>query len=145
MTIPWGDVSTAFYTTGIENIDTWVPAPRPVIAATRLLNGLRPLLALPSVQRVLKRLAGALARGPDARRRAASPTWVWGEARNANGTLRTVRIRTANGYSLTVDGSLAVVRFLLNNRPRGGSYTPAMLLGESLVESLPGSGQFQVD
>ena len=27
MSVPWGDVSTAFYTTGIPNIEVFVPAP----------------------------------------------------------------------------------------------------------------------
>jgi len=145
MTIPWGDVSTAFYTTGIENIDTWVPAPRPVIAGARLMNLFRPLLRTAPVQGFLKRLVERWVTGPDDSRRAATPTYVWGEARNSRGEVTTVRVRTANGYSLTVDGALAVVRFLLNNRPQGGSYTPAMLMGEALVESLPGSGQLTVD
>ena len=31
MSVPWGDVSTAFYTTGIPNIEVFVPAPPKMI------------------------------------------------------------------------------------------------------------------
>ena len=33
MSVPWGDVSTAFYTTGIPNIEVFVPAfPKMILA-----------------------------------------------------------------------------------------------------------------
>lgn len=144
MAIPWGDVSTAYYTTGIANIDTWIPLPKSAIYGAKMMNLGKSVFALAFVQNFLKRQIDQRVKGPDLATRAAQPTYVWGEARNAAGVTRTVRIRTNNVYSLTVDGALAVVTWLLNNHPPGGSYTPAMLMGPELVESLPGSGTFQV-
>lgn len=144
MTIPWGDVSTAFYTTGIPNIDTWFPIKKSMARGARLMNLLRPLMATAWVQNRLKNLAARYVKGPDATTRARLPTYVWGEARNAAGVSKTVRIKTANGYTVTVDGALAIVSYLLANKPAGGSYTPAMLLGAELVEKLPGSGKFDI-
>ena len=60
------------------------------------------------------------------------------------GDKRTARIKTANGYSLTVTGALAVVEHLLANDVPGGAYTPAKLVGPDLVTRLPGSGPLQV-
>lgn len=144
MAIPWGDVSTAYYTTGIANIDTWIPLPKSAIYGAKMMNLGKSVFALAFVQSFLKRQIDQRVKGPDLATRAAQPTYVWGEARNAAGVTRTVRIRTNNVYSLTVDGALAVATWLLNNHPQGGSYTPAMLMGPELVESLPGSGTFQV-
>lgn len=144
MAIPWGDVSTAYYTTGIANIDTWIPLPKSAIYGAKMMNLGKSVFALAFVQNFLKRQIDQRVKGPDLATRAAQPTYVWGEARNAAGVTRTVRIRTNNVYSLTVDGALAVVTWLLKNHPPGGSYTPAMLMGPELVESLPGSGTFQV-
>jgi len=144
MTIPWGDVSTAYYTTGIANIDTWFPIKKPMAQGARLMALLRPLMATAPMQAMLKSLAGRFVKGPDESTRARLPTWVWGEARNARGVVKTVRIKTGNGYSVTVDGSLAITRYLLDNRPAGGSYTPAMLMGAELVERLPGSEGFRI-
>lgn len=144
MSIPWGDVSTAFYTTGIANIDAWIPLPKSAIYGAKVMNLGKSIFGLAFVQNFLKRQIDLRVKGPDLATRTAQPTYVWGEARNAAGITRTVRIRTNNVYSLTVDGALAVLTWLLNNQPTGGSYTPAMLMGPELVESLPGSGTFQV-
>jgi short subunit dehydrogenase-like uncharacterized protein len=141
MAIPWGDLATAYYTTGIPNIEVYVPAPVTFIALMRSANLIRPVLRLNSVQEALHRIVEWRVHGPDAEARDRTPTYVWGEVRNAAGETRTARIKTANTYSLTVTGALAVVQHLLQDRVvEGGSYTPARLVGPELVERLPGSG-----
>ena len=140
MTIPWGDVSTAFHTTGIPNIETYIPGSRTMIANARRANWIRPLLGLSFVQRVLKARIARSVKGPDEAKRARTHTFVWGEVTNASDQVKTARIRTANGYSLTVTGSLAVVEYLLANKPAGGAYTPSKLIGADLVSRLPESG-----
>ena len=67
-----------------------------------------------------------------------------GEAMDARGDKRIARIKTANGYSLTVTGALAVVEHLLTHDIPGGAYTPATLIGPDLVTRLPGSGPMQI-
>ncbi len=139
MTIPWGDVSTAYYTTGIPNIEVFIPASPKLVATLKRLNSIRWLLGFGPVQNFLKKQA-AKQTGPNTEQRAKLPTHVWGEARNAAGVMKTARIKTANGYSLTVTGALAVTEFLLRNEVRGGAYTPAKLMGAELVTRLPDSG-----
>lgn len=144
MTIPWGDVSTAWYTTGIPNIDTWLPLPRAAIAAARLGNLFRPVLGNRWVQARLKGLVTRYVKGPDARARARLSTRVWGEARNRQGDRKVVRLTTANGYALTIDGALAVVMHLLSTTVAPGCHTPAGMLGADFVTRLPGSGAFSI-
>lgn len=145
MTIPWGDVSTAYHTTGIPNIEVFVPGSPDMIRGARFANLIRPLLGLPWVQRQLKARIGRKVTGPDDGKRAESGTWVWGEARNARGERKVARLRTVNVYSLTVTGALAVIGYLMQMRPAGGAYTPARLLGPDLVTSLPGSGELRIE
>jgi len=144
MAIPWGDVSTAFHTTGIPNVDTWIPMPSYKIAGARSLKWFRPLLATSTIQQIMHKRVDRSVNGPDELARRISPAYIWGEARNAGGEIRTVRIQTANVYSLTVFGSLAVVSRLLDMNVSGGSYTPATLFEAKLIEELPGSGKFQI-
>lgn len=144
MTIPWGDVATAYYTTGINNIDVWMPMPKSMIVGARVMNLARPLMGAKWVQALLKKLAAKYVQGPDQAERENSSTYVWGEARNAAGKVVTARIKTANGYKLTVDGALTIAVRLMAQQQEGGSYTPAMLFGTELVERLPGSGEFQI-
>ncbi|MGH8530683.1 MAG: saccharopine dehydrogenase family protein [Nevskiales bacterium] len=138
MTIPWGDVSTAYYTTGIPNIEVFIPASPKLVSILKRLNYIRWLLGFGPIQGLLKQQA-AKQKGPNAEQREQLPTFVWGEAKSAAGVTKTARIKTANGYALTVTGSLAVTEFLLRNEVRGGAYTPAKLMGAQLVEKLPGS------
>ncbi|MEL0028175.1 MAG: saccharopine dehydrogenase NADP-binding domain-containing protein [Perlucidibaca sp.] len=144
MTIPWGDVATAYHTTGIPNIEVFIPGPLPVIYGAKAANLARPLLALAPVQRALKALVDKVITGPDDQQRAGKATYVWGEARNAKGEKKTARVRTENVYSLTITGSLAVIEHLMQHQPTGGAYTPARLVGADLVTSLPGSGPMQI-
>ncbi|MBT2571406.1 saccharopine dehydrogenase NADP-binding domain-containing protein [Planococcus sp. ISL-110] len=145
MGIPWGDVSTAFYTTGIPNISAWIPMPKPQIYSARLLGAAGPLLSTNWVKEKLEKQVEKRVQGPDSQLRANSPAYIWGEAKNQKGVIKVARIRTANVYDLTVYGSLEIVRRLLNEKVEGGFYTPAGLFGSGLVETLPGSGTFEID
>ena len=144
MTIPWGDVSTAYYTTGIPNVRVFIPGSPNMIANARRANHFRWLLGFSLVQKIIKARIANTVKGPSADRRERMPSYVWGEAVNARGEKKTARIRTANGYSLTITGSLAVVDYLMQNKPAGGAYTPAKLVGADLVTRLPGSGPLQI-
>ncbi|WP_117208268.1 saccharopine dehydrogenase family protein [Allorhizocola rhizosphaerae] len=143
-TIPWGDVATAYFTTGIPNIEVYVPAPPARARSLRWANLLRPILRRTVLQQVLQRRAASVA-GPDAASRSRTPVWVWGEARNASGDVKTARIKVANGYDLTVTGSLAVAQHLLSSSElAGGYYTPSQLMGHDFVTRLPGSGPLEL-
>jgi short subunit dehydrogenase-like uncharacterized protein len=143
MTIPWGDVSTAFHTTGIPNIEVYVPASPALAKRLRRMNLIRPLLGVGPVQRFMKHRIEKTVRGPDEGQRARAPTWVWGEAQGPGGETVTGRVKVANGYDVTISASLAIVEHLLAH-PASGHLTPARLMGKSFVETLPGSGRIEV-
>jgi short subunit dehydrogenase-like uncharacterized protein len=142
-TIPWGDVATAYYSTGIPNIEVYLPVPASVALLGKLSGALRYATAVPPMQWLLKTLAGR-ANGPDAATRAQGKTYVWGEAKNAAGATKTARVTTANVYALTVSAALAVVERLLGERPAGGYATPSQLMGADFVTRLPGSEPIQL-
>lgn len=144
MTIPWGDVATAFYSTGIPNIETYIPASPGLVKRLRRLNVIRPLLGLGLVQNLLKKKIEKSVRGPDEKTREKANTFVWGEATNAAGETRCARVEVPNGYSLTVTASLGIVAFLLNNPVAGGAITPSKLMGADYVSRLPGAGKIIV-
>lgn len=142
--IPWGDVATAFVSTGIPTIEVYVPMPRVAAVALRVSQPLRRLCGTAIVQKWLKAAVGRIA-GPDAATRAATATWVWGEARDASGGGAVARLRTANPYDVTAAGVLLAVEHLLDRTGPGGFFTPSQLLGPRCVESLPGSGRIVVE
>lgn len=145
MTIPWGDVSTAYHSTGIRNIEVFIPGSPRMIKSAKSANYIRPLLGLKFVQKLIKARIARTVKGPDEAARAKMPTYVWGEVTNDQGEKKTARIRTANGYSLTITGSLSAVEHLMENQPTGGAYTPSTLFGAGFITRLPGSGDLLIN
>src|SRR5205085_2526180 len=64
ITIPWGDVATAWHSTGIPDIEVYMAAPAATRAAAKLLRPFGGLLGAPAVQRFLKRLIASDPPGP---------------------------------------------------------------------------------
>ncbi|AGI25968.1 saccharopine dehydrogenase family protein [Pseudomonas sp. MT3] len=141
VTIPWGDVATAYYSTGISDIEVYLPVPPAAAVGMRLIDRLRPLLGRERVQEWLKEQVDRRVHGPDELARSKLRTWVWGEVRNARGERRTARLETANGYDVTLHGVLFAVRHLLAQPESAGYFTPSKLFGPRCIEQLPGSGK----
>lgn len=139
MTIPWGDVYTAFVSTGIPNIEVYMGVPPATAGRLRRLRLLGPLLGLSPVQAFLKAQVAKRVRGPSESTRGKTGCVVWGEARDAEGREIKRRLRTPNGYEITVTAALGIVERLLGGeRPAGGYYTPSKLMGANYVLGLPG-------
>jgi len=139
MTIPWGDVYTAFVSTGIPNIEVYMCVPPASIKLARRLRWISPLLGLAPVQALLKHGVAKRVRGPSESTRGKTGCVVWGEATDPNGHTLRRRMRTPNGYALTVTAALGIVEHLLRTAaPAGGYYTPSMLMGADYVLTLPG-------
>ena len=85
MTIPWGDVYTAFVSTGIPNIETYMTVPPKTVQRMRWMRWLKPVFGLPAVQNYMKKKVDATTPGPSESRRGDSGCYVWGEVRNAAG------------------------------------------------------------
>jgi len=144
VTIPWGDVSTAYFSTGIGDIEVYLPVPPAAAIGMRMMDKLRPLLGRDRVQGWLKEQVDKRVHGPDELARSKLRTWVWGEVRDVRGERRTARLETANGYDVTVHGVLLAVRHLLANPNAAGYFTPSKLFGPRCIEQLPGSGKIVI-
>ncbi|MDS0294431.1 saccharopine dehydrogenase family protein [Halogeometricum luteum] len=137
VTIPWGDVSTAHFTTGIPNVEVYLSLPagaRRALAATNYLGG-----ALDSTvgQSLLNRLVDRYVEGPDEEQRTTGEARVWGEVRSSRDRLVS-RLRTPETYELTVQAALACVEKTLGGEAPTGYQTPAAAFGPDLVLELPG-------
>lgn len=144
VTIPWGDVSTAYHSTGIDNIEVYLPAPSALAISMALLSPIRKLFGLNVIQNGLKGLVDKFIKGPSEAQRKQLHTWLWGEVRNGAGEVKTAYLQTANGYDVTVHGALHAVQYLLAYQGDGGYFTPSRLLGKRVIEQLPGSGKITI-
>lgn len=137
MTIPWGDVSTAFHSTGIPDIEVYLAVPPRARTMARLSNLVRPLLGTRPVQSLLLSRVRAGAPGPSAERRDRSAGLLWGEA--SDGRRRVVsRLRTPDGYTHTAHAAVAILERLLQGAVATGFQTPSRAFGPDFVLGLPG-------
>jgi short subunit dehydrogenase-like uncharacterized protein len=143
--IPWGDVSTAYRTTGIPDIEVYVPVSPGALANLRRLGRLGWLLRRRPVQAIMKWRIRKGSPGPTASEREKTPVHVWGEARDATGRTKTARVRVPNGYTVTTDAAVAIARRLLEINAPPGFTTPARLMGADFVTRLPGATRISVE
>lgn len=137
-TIPWGDVSTAWYTTGIPDIMVYAAMDPRTLRSLRASNWLAPLLRTAPVRRYLRRKVDAAPAGPSAETRARTTSEVWGEAVDADGNAVSGLIRGPNGYTLTALTAVRIAEVVGGGSIRPGFHTPAGALGPDFVLSVPG-------
>lgn len=137
MTIPWGDVSTAFHTTGIPDIRVYVAAHPKRIASARRWAKFMPLLARPPFKQIMGIFANRK-QGPTPSMRQSGRTFLWGRVEDSEGNETTMTMSTPEPYALTVQSALAAVERINKERVQAGSFTPAKRFGAEFVLGLPG-------
>ncbi|MHB0970026.1 MAG: saccharopine dehydrogenase family protein [Thermoanaerobaculia bacterium] len=135
MTIPWGDIATAFRTTGIPNIRTYTAAHPKRVRMLRGLATVAPLLRIGPLRAIALAIAGRR-RGADEATRANSRVFLWGEAIDTAGNRIEETAETPDGYSLTARASVEAVRRVLRADALPGAWTPAQAFGASFLDEI---------
>src|SRR5262249_30242959 len=78
VTIPWGDVSTAYYSTGIPNIEFYTAINSGALRFLRIKRFLHPILSRSLVKRGLQALVDSRVKGPALTERETLRTRLWG-------------------------------------------------------------------
>ncbi|MBW2465547.1 MAG: saccharopine dehydrogenase [Deltaproteobacteria bacterium] len=138
MTIPWGDVSTAYFSTGIGNIEVFMALPQRVILAAKVSRPFGPLLGLGTVQRALKDRIDRGAPGPDEAARVRGRSELWGRVEGPAGRGLEGTLTTPEGYALTVQTALECVRRVARGQAPTGAVTPSMAFGPRFIEEFEG-------
>jgi saccharopine dehydrogenase (NAD+, L-lysine-forming) len=128
VSVPWGDVSTAYHSTGIPDITTYTAVPAAALAATRILRG--------PLRGAVSGVVGRVVRGPGERALNASRCEVWGRARDAAGNTVTATLSGPNPYLLTADAVVRIAARLGELEP--GFQTPSRALGADFASTLDG-------
>lgn len=138
MSIPWGDISTAHFSTGIPDIECYTGMSRKVFYFLKLQGLFNWALRTRFIRNRLKAKINRLPAGPSDAQRARATGYVWGEASNAAGQQITARLTGPEGYTITVHASLIITQKVLNGDFKAGYGTPASVWGEGLVQEVPG-------
>ena len=137
MSIPWGDIASAYRSTQIPDITVFMAARPRVIRAARLTRFTAPLLALPFVQQFLKSGVDRSVRGPDREERARGAVQLWGRASDGARSVE-MTMTVPEGYSFTAEAALECARRVLSGAVKPGAWTPALAFGPDFAASLPG-------
>lgn len=141
-TIPWGDVATAFYSTGISNIEVYTVIPSNSLRMLKLSRYLGWLLAAGPIQKILQNRIPT--GGPTDEERVSGKTLLWGEARDADGNRVETRIQGPEGYTLTALAALNITEKILSDNFTPGFQTPAMTYSADLILEIAGTAREDV-
>lgn len=137
MSLPWGDVATAYYSTGIPNIQSYTNVPVPawwLLKAQSLFNW---ALQKPGVRNFIKKQIDRRPPGPDDNTRNHAISLIWGQVTNARGQRVTARLRTPEAYDVTAYAVLLITQKILQGNFLTGYQTPSSAYGENLVMEIP--------
>jgi short subunit dehydrogenase-like uncharacterized protein len=138
VSIGWGDVSTAYYSTGVPNIETYFAFPRSAIRFLKLSRFIGPLLYSRFMRDVLKALVGiAIPSGPNQKQNESGFSLMVGEMRAGTARVR-AKLRTPEGYRLTALTTVAIMQHILNGAYTPGFQTPSMAYGADFILQFPG-------
>lgn len=138
LAVGWGDVSTAYHSTGIGNITVYFES-SPQLAQMANMGGLtRFFLGLGFMQKKLKSRVDAGAEGPTEQERASGHTILIGEVTNEAGDKMVSRLRTPEGYTLTYMTGLDIAKRVLAGEAKTGFQTPSAVFGADYITSFEG-------
>jgi len=137
MTIPWGDIATAYYTTGIPDIESYTAISTNVYRLLKLQGSFNWLLRTNFIRKMIKKKIDKRPAGPNDEQRSKAMSLVWGQVSNSKGETKTARMSCPDGYTLTMHSTLLIAQKILQGNFKPGYQTPASAYGEDLVMELP--------
>lgn len=142
VSIPWGDVSTANFTTGIENIIVYTAMKKKAVRMLKLSNLFGPLLRLNFVKKRIKKWITKKIDGPNKKTRESGISMIWGRVENSDGTSAEARLITPEGYRLTSLTAWLIANKICHGEFKIGYQTPAAVYGEDLILEIEGAERF---
>ena len=136
--IPWGDLETAWHSTAIPNITTYMALPPSTMKWLRRLDRSRWITRQRAFQGIARMVVDWRIKGPDAEMRESARCEVWGEVTNAQGRRMSMWLEGPEGYSLTADASLRATLAVMRGAVDPGAKTPSMALGPDFVTHVDG-------
>lgn len=141
---PLGDLTTAFHSTAIPNIETYIHLPSTTLRWLPVVRSTAKFLDLPPIQAFLRRMIKAMPPGPTLKARLAGRSIVWGEVMDEQGRRMSARMETPEAYHLTAQAALRAVEKVLSGTVVPGYQTPARLFGADFILEFEGVTRHQL-
>lgn len=136
--VSWGDVATAFYSTGADDITVYfreTPLLKSMAVAQRRFGW---LLGSAAMQRLLAAAIRRAPEGPNASERRRHRTTVWAEAVDGQGRRVRSALSTHDPYEFTANSVLEITKRIHALSTPLGVVTPSQAFGAEFALAVPG-------
>jgi short subunit dehydrogenase-like uncharacterized protein len=134
--VSWGDVSTAFYSTGIPNIECFIGLDESAIQGVKRMPRMKKVLGHPLLQKFVEKQIDRFIKGPNEHERRMGRMFLVGEVLSPRGLAR-IRVTLPDGAVLTSETAVTCTLRILNGEVKPGAQTPSRAFGSSFLETLP--------
>jgi len=138
ISVGWGDVSTAYYSTGIPNVETYMSLPQAMVNLMYDMRTIGPLLYNRVAKTILKAIMNLYPPGPSESRREKAFATMIGEVTNDAGQTAVSKLRTREGYTFTAQVTVEIMKRILNGDFKTGFQTPSLAYGADFVLQFDG-------
>ena len=139
VSVGWGDVSTAYYSTGTPNIETYFAFPETYISFMRAMRVIGPLMYNRPIKSILKLLINVFfPPGPNDESRKHGSATLIGELTDKNGRRAISKLSTPEGYTCTALTSVEIIKRILNSEHKLGFQTPSLVYGADFILQFDG-------
>lgn len=136
--ISWGDVATAFHSTGVGNITVYFRRTKLFRSANIVAMLFGSLLQTRIGQRGLAAIVRSLPEGPSKAERIGHRATIWAEAIDSSGRSSKASLSTPDAYDFTANSALEISSRISSLPVALGLVTPSQAFGADFVLSLPG-------
>jgi short subunit dehydrogenase-like uncharacterized protein len=137
VTIPWGDVASAYYSTGIPNIEVYTAVSPQQVARMRRMRLFLPLLGWKPLQALGRRRIEKNVKGPSDEVRESARSSLWGRVSDDHGNSISATVETLSGYELTALTAVSALERALSGHVPSGFSTASQAFGRDFILSFP--------
>jgi short subunit dehydrogenase-like uncharacterized protein len=142
--ISWGDVATAFHSTGVGNITVYFRRTKLFRSADILAKLFGRLLRSRIGQRGLAAIVRSFPEGPSLTERIGQRATIWAEAIDSSGKSSKASLSTPDAYDFAASSALEICSRISSLPIAVGLVTPFQAFGADFVLSLPGCSRMDI-
>lgn len=134
ISIPWGDVYSSYYSTGIKNVEVYLALPKVVVKLRPLLLFFLKILKVQVIKNIVANYIKKNFTGPTKEERDSTEAYVWGRVEDAEAEKFEEVYQVLEGYNLTAKGAAECAERVLKNSLQPGTYTPSLAFGSDFMD-----------
>lgn len=136
--VSWGDVSTAYHSTSIGDIEVFFPNRGPIRSMNKISRYLGPVMKMGWLQTCLKSQVDKQPAGPTSEERDEAGAELRAEVMDENGAKFISQLTTPNGYSLTAKTAVTSAVKVMEEAIESGFKTPSLAFGANYIREFEG-------